>query len=694
MTSFIENIYDEINLTMTREDKKIPLNSIGNKNVRIETMLSTLNKHINKSDIAYIDYSVGGSENQGINPLNEIFCDNIIVFTPIENIYLFKMNENNEREIDIKHIPKELLGKTTANIKFAFNHIGLPINKLQIKPTRIKYIVNENFINRTSDYIQMLKVELDQFPSDKVIEILSNAENIKFLSNNNIFINDIDFTQDFSGLIKKEEVISWLIIIRDFRMEGSYDLATHTILDNDFKISKNCLTFIKHTNNGDIRYKFYNKFVQSLESPSVKDLVGSHIGDYISNLNNNLKKAIVDANDTGRLRLEITFYRHSTKEKLTKNFIHTHMNYLKELLPNELIYHNPINNQFNQVCNNFVHNICIYNSQFNTALISLFHNSLTGKVNGFFLKNVNTTNLSNALRYYTSNKPIILLLTKIDFENNEVSIQEESYLRIGQELKTYISNGSTCKCAIFKDNTPESVGIYPNTTFNFILPSKSISLSSTKNNIKFKKLEIDISSIKYPKSSLRSMNKLNKEDYTIEKFKQEAEQNLINIRNEEIKMQQIRDEHKQLEINRDLLSNILKNQNSHTINLTELENGTLIYVYALKKINTCHGRNYTIIGSISDELNEQTKLFQFWSNSYINSQIKFDKFKQIDFGNILAYGSISGLPLLTLVKKYNFTSKNNNLTASIQIYGINYDIQEDEIENIQALNKLEILLAK
>ena len=127
--------------------------------------------------------------------------------------------------------------------------------------------------------------------------------------------------------------------------------------------------------------------------------------------------------------------------------------------------------------------------------------------------------------------------------------------------------------------------------------------------------------------------------------------------------------------------------------MTELENGTLIHVYALKKINTCHGRNYTIIGSLSDELNEQTKLFQFWSNSYINSQIRFDKFKQIDFGNILAYGSISGFPLLTLVRKYNFTSKSNHLSASFQIYGINYDIQEDEIENIQALNKLEILLA-
>ena len=693
MTSFIENIYDEVNLTMIREDKKIPLNSIGNKNVKIETMLTTLNNHINKSDIAYIDYSLGGDNNKTINPFNELFCDNIIVFTPIEKIYLYGLNENNEQEIDIKHIPKELLGKTTANIKFAFNQIGLSMNKYHIKPTRIKYIVNENYISRTSDFIQMLKVDQDHLSSDIVIEILSNTENFKFLANNNIFINDIDFTQDYSGVIKKEEVINWLLTNRDFRMQHSYDLATHTIIDNDFKISKNCLTFIKHTNNGDIRYKFYNKFVRKLESPSVRDLVGSHLGHYISNPNDKLKKANMLAKDTGILKLEITFYRHATNEKISKEFILTHMNYRKELLPCELNYHNPINNQFNLVCNNIIHNICIYNPQFNTPLISLFQNSLTGKANGFFLKNVNTTNLSNALRYYTSNKPIIVLLTKIDFENNDKSIQQDSYLRIGQELKTYISNGSTCKCVICKDNTPENVGIYPNNTFNFILPKKSISLSSIKNNIKFKKLNIDIKNIKYPKTSLRNINKLNKKDYTIEKFKQEAEQNIIINKNEEIKMQQIKDEHKQLEINRDLLTNILKNQNSHSINLTELENGTLIYVYALKKINTCHGRNYTIIGSISDELDEQTKLFQFWSNSYLNSQIKFDKFKQIDFGNILTYGSISGFPLLTLVEKYNFTSKSNHLSASIQIYGINYDIQEDEIENIQALNKLEILLA-
>ena len=122
-------------------------------------------------------------------------------------------------------------------------------------------------------------------------------------------------------------------------MQESYDLATHTILDIGLKISRNCLTFFKHNNNGVIRYKFYKKFVQSLESPSVRDLVGSHLGDYISNPNDKLKEAITLAQDTGILRLEITFYRHSTNEEITKNFIHAHMNYLKELLPSELIYH-------------------------------------------------------------------------------------------------------------------------------------------------------------------------------------------------------------------------------------------------------------------------------------------------------------------------------------------------------------------
>ena len=101
-------------------------------------MLPTLNKHINKSHIAYLEHSVGVSKNWSINPLNELFCDNFVVFNQVEIRYLFKLKDNNEREIDIKHIPKELVGETRANINFTFNHIGLSINKQQLKPTRNK----------------------------------------------------------------------------------------------------------------------------------------------------------------------------------------------------------------------------------------------------------------------------------------------------------------------------------------------------------------------------------------------------------------------------------------------------------------------------------------------------------------------------------------------------------------------------
>ena len=93
---------------------------------------------------------------------------------------------------------------------------------------------------------------------------------------------------------------------------------------------------MKHTINGEIGFKFYNKFVQSVETPCVRELFGSHIGDYLSNPNDKLKKAITLAEVSGIIKHEKTIYRHNTREKLTEGFFRTHMNYLKELLPNEI----------------------------------------------------------------------------------------------------------------------------------------------------------------------------------------------------------------------------------------------------------------------------------------------------------------------------------------------------------------------
>ena len=96
--------------------------------------------------------------------------------------------------------------------------------------------------------------------------------------------------------------------------------ATQTVLDDAFKISKCCLTFVKHTNNGNVGFNFCKNFGQRLESPSVRDLVRSHLGKYISNLNNNKEKSMGKAKDRKLLKLEISFYRHNTNQPISKVF--------------------------------------------------------------------------------------------------------------------------------------------------------------------------------------------------------------------------------------------------------------------------------------------------------------------------------------------------------------------------------------
>ena len=71
-----------------------------------------------------------------------------------------------------------------------------------MKPTRIKYIAHENYIKWTTDNVQMLKINLNSFPVDKVVGTFSNPQNFDSLNEDNVFNNVFDFAQDFSGLTK------------------------------------------------------------------------------------------------------------------------------------------------------------------------------------------------------------------------------------------------------------------------------------------------------------------------------------------------------------------------------------------------------------------------------------------------------------------------------------------------------------
>ena len=67
-----------------------------------------------------------------------------------------------------------------------------------------------------------------------------------------------------------------------------------------------------------------------------------------------------------------------------------------------------------------------------------------------------------------------------------------------------------------------------------------------------------------------------------------------------------------------------------------------IFIYSFKHVITDKVDNYILIGCESDELFENDKLFNFWSNKFKNNEIENRNFK------------LTGWPFMTLVKRNNF----------------------------------------
>ena len=67
-----------------------------------------------------------------------------------------------------------------------------------------------------------------------------------------------------------------------------------------------------------------------------------------------------------------------------------------------------------------------------------------------------------------------------------------------------------------------------------------------------------------------------------------------------------------------------------------------IFIYSFKHIKTDKVDNYILVGSESNELYENDKLFNIWSNKLIKKEIKNRNFK------------LTGWPFMTLVKRNNF----------------------------------------
>ena len=490
-------------------------------------------------------------------------------------------------------------------------------------------------------------------------------------------------------------------------MEGSNTSGDYVIMDNDKLVGKNCLTFIHNTENGVVRYKFYNKFIQSIESPSVRGKIGSHIADWLYNPDEQLRNNINNSLDTGLLRLEITFYINN--KAVTEEYILKHLNYLTELLPPELINYNPINNQWKSVLNKLKYNLLIVDLNNEIALFSYFINDVTGKANGFYLYNITDNYINNILKLFSFNLPLLVVICKRNGE--ELIITERCYEKVLvpnitkrfelDELVTYLTNGNKRFAPIYKLDALNTTNLEDTSIVKFrVINSKNISTIKTE-NIPIKFIDSTIYFIldemrnsleqQYLKEIAAEKMFMHNYDYVIKSVKfdiKKVDAVVQDIIDEGVKLQEEVQAAKQLRMQlcNYLVTELMKPK-THYKRLLDMENNVKMYVYGFRDISTKCRTRYLLAVSPDNKLTPTTPFLLYPADRELKDFIYnnggsdrfssiYEEWYKIDETNKIC-GRDTGKWCFIIEKHGTAYKKTKNLQPVIDIIDV-YD-DDDEI---------------
>ena len=170
-----------------------------------------------------------------------------------------------------------------------------------------------------------------------------------------LFLKDIDVTMDYAGSFDREEVIDYMVSNHDFRRQGAVEDATKTILDNSNKVGQNCLTYMETINGMSRRSKIYNKMVQMLECKGVRDSIGCHWKDWVSQDGTRLAGARDEARQRGLMRAEVTFY--SQNDIPSDEIMEATLKRIVQYVDASLVYTTPYVCIWNAYCDSLVHSL-------------------------------------------------------------------------------------------------------------------------------------------------------------------------------------------------------------------------------------------------------------------------------------------------------------------------------------------------
>merc|ERR1712208_247790 len=174
----------------------------------------------------------------------------------------------------------------------------------------------------------------------------------------------------------------------DFREQGSMQNGEdypRTVVDNDFEVEMNCLTWMERIDEIKTRQKIYNKMVQMLETKSVRSIVGSHWKAWVCQTGTRLAEARDKAKDRGLTRAEVTFYIQD--EIPNDEFIEDVLERIVKYIPKDMVYSTSFATTWKTYCDSFKHSLVCVDRSKDIGMIVYSYNETTENISGQLVDN-------------------------------------------------------------------------------------------------------------------------------------------------------------------------------------------------------------------------------------------------------------------------------------------------------------------
>ena len=331
-----------------------------------------------------LNYNLGGVKDEiGFENVSDKFVDNFLLQVLVpdynmkdgKNIFIGSQNKTIRELLDAHHLAK-------CTVK------AIVCNRLNTDqpPSEMFLQMPHKFTNKEAEnyYIQEFKIGCPNVDYNTVMDFL-RSENYNGIG---FFLKDIDITIDYAGSFDKYDVIDHLTVMEGFKEEGVFVSAediTRTIINNDTKVGRNCLSFMENIDGFVTRQKIYNKMVQMLECKSVRSTVGCHWKNWVCQKGTRLSVARDKAAHRGLTRVEVTFYTNSLIP--SNDFIDKVLTNIVNYIPKSLVYSTPYSATWKAYCDIFKHSLVCVDRSKDIGVIVNSYNELTQNISGQVIEN-------------------------------------------------------------------------------------------------------------------------------------------------------------------------------------------------------------------------------------------------------------------------------------------------------------------